>query len=59
MAKSKGLTPPPSLTISLSQVKDRLRLGEDDSGNRTNSHNLDIISESDVFVQLHHDEIKC
>jgi hypothetical protein len=59
MAKSKSSTPPPSLTISLSGVRDKLRLGEDGSDSRTNSHNLDNISDPNVFVWLHHDGIKC
>jgi hypothetical protein len=51
--------PPPSLTISLSQVREKLRLGEDGSDSRTSSHNFDIISDHNVFVWLHHDGIKC
>jgi hypothetical protein len=59
MAKSKSSTPPPSLAISLSQVREKLRLGEDESDSRTSSHNLDIILDPNVFVWLHHHGIKC
>jgi hypothetical protein len=50
IAKSKSSMLPLSLTISPSLINDRPRLGEDGSGSRTNSHNLDIISEPNVFV---------
>jgi hypothetical protein len=59
MAKSKSSMPPPSLTIPLSQVRDKLRLGEDGSDSRTSRHNLDIILDPNVFVWVHHDGIKC
>ncbi len=59
MAKSKSSMPPPSLTIFLSQVSDKLRLGEVGSNSRTSSRNLDIISDPNVFVWLYHYGIKC
>jgi hypothetical protein len=55
-----SLVPTTRLTIPLSRAKGTPRLRERVwSGSKINSHNLDIISEPNVFVQLHHDEIKC